>query len=239
MIEWIRMKIGLMQPYLFPHLGYFQLISACDKFVIHDDVQYIRQGWINRYNIIVHKRKFLFVFSVKHDDYSKNINERFYMETFNVESKKLLRNISQSYSKAPFYADVQPLLGDVFGNPERNVALFNISSLRKICRYLSIDTEIIISSDLAFDKSLTKEARVIEINKLLRGNHYINPIGGLDLYSKERFLGNGIELSFLKSILNPYQQSIAEFLPGLSIIDVIMNCSKDRIFEMLRDFELV
>ena len=233
------MKIGLMQPYLFPYIGYFQLISACDKFVVHDDVQYIQQGWINRNYIIVHQRKFLFVFSVKNDDYWKNINERLYTNAFEAEAKKFLRNIDQSYSKAPHFADVRELLVDVLGSPERNVSRFNISSLRKICRYLGIGTEIIVSSELTLDKSLAAESRIIAINKKLKGTQYINPIGGLELYSKERFQANGIELSFLKPRLRPYQQSTAEFLPWLSIVDVMMFNSKEEIMEMLKGYELI
>ena len=125
------MKIALMQPYLFPYIGYFQLIRAADRFVVHDDVQYIRQGWINRNHIIVHDRKLLFVCSVKHDHHTKNINKRFYADTFEAEARKLLRNVDQSYSKAPHFAEVRTLLADVLGNPERNVSKFNTQAIRR------------------------------------------------------------------------------------------------------------
>ena len=127
----------------------------------------------------------------------------------------------------------------MLGNPERNVSGLNISSLSKICRYLGIGTEILVSSELTFNKSLAAESRVISINMTLGSTHYINPIGGMDLYSKERFQENGIQLSFLKPRLNLYQQSTAEFMPGLSIIDVMMNCSRESILEMLGDYDLV
>lgn len=233
------MKIGLMQPYLFPYIGYFQLIWICDRFVVHDDVQYIRQGWINRNRIIIHGREFLFVFSVRNDDYSRNINERFYTDAFDAEVKKFLRNIDQSYSKAPYFAEVRVLLADVLGTPERNVSTLNTLSIRTICQYLGIDTEILIASEIEFEKSLTAESRVLAINKQLESTHYINPIGGMGLYSKERFQENGIQLSFLKPRLSPYGQHTAEFLPGLSIIDVMMNCSRESILEMLGDFEFI
>jgi hypothetical protein len=233
------MKIGLMQPYLFPYIGYFQLIWICNKFIVHDDVQYIRQGWINRNRIIIHGREFLFVFGVKHDDYSRNINERFYTDTFDAEVKKFLRNIDQSYSKAPYFAEVRTLLADVLGTPERNVSKLNTLSIRTICQYLGIDTEILTSSEIEFEKSLTAESRVLAINKQLGSTHYINPIGGIELYSKKEFQENGIQLSFLKPRLSPYEQRTAEFLPGLSIIDVMMNCSKASILEMLGDVDLI
>jgi hypothetical protein len=233
------MKIGLMQPYLFPYLGYFQLIQTSDKFVVHDDVQYIRQGWINRNQIILHNRAFLFVFSVKHDDYSKKINERFYAQGFDAEAKKFLRNIDQSYSKAPYFAEVRAMLAAILATPERNVAKLNTMSIRKICEYLGIGAEILVSSELDFDKSLAAEERVIAINQSLGSTHYINPIGGVELYSLERFEEKGLQLSFLKPVLRPYKQSSQEFLPSLSIIDVMMNCSKAELCEMLGEFELI
>ena len=232
------MKTTLMQPYLFPYIGYFQLIRTSDRFVIHDDVQYIRKGWINRNRIIVHAREYLFVFSVKHDDHSKNINERFYTDSFEAEAKKLLKNIDQSYSKAPHHAEVRPLLAEVFGSPERNVSRLNTLSITKTCQYLGIDTEILLSSEIEFDKSLMAESRVLAVNKKLGSTHYINPIGGTELYSKPRFQENGMQLSFLESRFRPYEQATPEFLPGLSIIDVMMHCSKESVTEMLQDFDL-
>jgi hypothetical protein len=234
-----NMKIGLMQPYLFPYIGYFQLIWIADRFVVHDDVQYIRQGWINRNQIVLHSRKFLFVFSVKHDDYSKNINERFYADAFEAETRKFFSNIDQSYSKAPYFAEVRTLLTEVLGSPERNVSKLNTLSIIKICKHLGIDTEILVSSEIQFEKSLKAEERVIAINKKLGSTHYFNPIGGRELYSKDRFREDGIQLSFLRPILSPYKQTTAKFLPGLSIIDVMMNCSRESIMEMLGDYELV
>lgn len=228
-----------MQPYLFPYIGYFQLISATEKFVIHDDVQYIRQGWINRNQIILHNRKFLFVFSVKHDDHTKHINQRYYTGDFEAEAKKMLRNLDQSYSKAPYFAEVRGMLRDVLLSSERNVARLNTLSIKQTCDYLGINTEILISSEMDFDKSLVGEARVIAINKKLGSTHYINPIGGVDLYSRESFEAHGMQLSFIKPILSPYRQTCGEFVPGLSMIDVMMNCSKEHIQEFLQDYDLV
>lgn len=232
------MKVGIMQPYIFPYIGYFQLIGICDKFVVHDDVQYIRQGWINRNRIIVHRSEYRFVFSVKNDDYSRKINERVYSSTFNVEARKLLRNIDQSYSKAPFFHDFRALLVEVLESDERSVSILNTLAIRAICRYLGIDTEIIESSKMDFDKSLMGEPRVLEINERLGSTHYINPIGGMQIYSRDSFRARGMKLSFLKACLTPYKQLSAEFIPGLSIIDVLMNCSRENVVEMLEDFDL-
>jgi hypothetical protein len=233
------MTLGIMQPYLFPYIGYFQLIAACDKFVVHDDVQYIRQGWVNRNYILANDRRRLFVFSVRHDDHGKSINQRFYSSAFKAEARKLLRVIDQSYAKAPYYGGARALLEEVLENPLRNVAAFNTLSLRRTCRYLRIETEFVVASELAFDKSLSAEDRVIAIGKETGATQYINPIGGMELYSRERFRDNGIELSFLRPTLNYYQQLATTFYPSLSIIDVVMSCSVDDTAGMLKDYELV
>ena len=47
------MNIGIMQPYFFPYVGYFQLINTVDQFVFYDDVDFIKNGWVNRNRILV------------------------------------------------------------------------------------------------------------------------------------------------------------------------------------------
>lgn len=76
-----------MQPYLFPYVGYFQLLKAVDQFVILDNVQYINRGWINRNRILINGKDNLFSFSVKKDEREKNICERFFAGDF-VENKE-------------------------------------------------------------------------------------------------------------------------------------------------------
>lgn len=233
------MKIGIMQPYLFPYLGYFQLINTVDKFVIHDDVQFIKGGWINRNSILLNDDRFNFTFSVMKDHYYKNINERYYTENFTKETKKFLTNISIGYKRAPYFESVYKLLENILNNKERNVSLFNTFSVMKICEYIGIDNEIMFSSKICKDNNLKSEERVIDINKCLKSNWYINPIGGKELYSRSNFEKQNIRLNFLMMNDAKYQQFNSNFINNLSIIDVLMFNSKDIIKELLEKYELL
>jgi len=234
------MKLAIMQPYFCPYIGYFQLINLVDKFVIYDDVQYINDGWINRNRILIQKKKpYMFTLSVKDDSHTLNINERFYINNIKREKNKIFKTIKQSYSKAPYYNNVINLIENIFSIEELNVAKMNIKSLKIICDYLNINTDFIINSNLKTNSNLNGEERVLYINKKLNSDKYINSIGGKKLYSKKRFRKNNIELSFLKTKKIEYEQFGYDFVPNLSIIDVLMFNSKKKIKNMLSKYELV
>ncbi len=234
------MKLAIMHPYLFPYIGYFQLIQAVDKFVIYDDVQYMKGGWINRNRVLVNKSPYTFTFSVKKDSFEKNINERYFNQNFNKERKKFLKTITESYGKATNFNEVFPLIEESLqvNIQEQNISDVITRSIKMIADYLGIDTQFILSSDL--EKSSEDRAeRIIEINRLLDTNHYINAIGGKELYTKEYFDERNIKLNFLRTNRDlTYDQNIEEFIPNLSIIDILMFNSREEISAFLNKYTL-
>jgi hypothetical protein len=233
------MKIGVMQPYLFPYIGYIQLINAVDKFVVYDDVQYINRGWINRNRILVQNKPKLFTLGVKKCNQKGLICERCFSESFNKERTKFLKTIQHSYRKAPFFQEVMMLMDSIFQCQEKKLSVFITNSLKEICRFLGIETTFLFSSELAIPEGVGGQEKILYINKLLKSKMYINPIGGVELYTKKRFEENGIELRFLKPVVMQYKQFDNIFIPNLSIIDVIMFNSIDAVKGMLKDFELI
>jgi hypothetical protein len=235
------MKIGIMQPYLFPYLGYFQLINAVDLFVSYDDVQYIKNGWINRNRILLNNREVLFSFSVKKDESTKFINQRYYSEElFEKEKNHFLATVRLAYRKrAPNFSEAHEILSKIFDFDNFNVAEFNINSIKILCDYMDIRTKIIASSTLKKTNGLKSQDRVIEINKILGAKCYINPIGGMELYTYEIFKENGITLKFIKMNDIKYSQLGVIFVPSLSIIDFLMNNSKNEINNLLGQYTLV
>lgn len=234
------MKLAIMQPYLFPYLGYFQLINAVDKFVICDDVQYIKGGWINRNNLLINKKKYLFSFSVRNDSQFKSINERYYCsDLFVKEIAKFYNTLINSYKRASYFDEVFYLINKIFEYNDLNVGNFNSNALKCVCNYIGIDTEFIRSSEIQKNNCLKREFKVLEINKILRSTEYINAIGGTNLYCKEIFKNNNIKLNFIKTIDVEYKQFNNEFVPNLSIIDVLMFNSKDEVKRLLNKYELV
>lgn len=207
-----------MQPYFLPYIGYWQLINLVDQFVIYDDVDFIKGGYINRNSLLVNKSNFLFTLSLKKSSTNKKINEIFLGDI----NFKILKTIKQSYKKAPFFNDVFPLIEDIFCYEEKNLALFISYSLKKISKYLNIDTDFIFSSSLNYNKESSAENKVINICKILNSNNYVNSYGGLFLYNKANFIKQNIVLSFLKTNKYSYRQFKNPFVSNLSIIDIIM-----------------
>lgn len=227
-----------MQPYLFPYIGYFQLINAVDRFVIHDDVQYIKSGWVNRNRILLNGKEYLFTFSVKKDAFTRFIKQRYYSDKFEMEKRKFFRVLKEAYSRAPFYSKILSLTSEMLSCNDLNVSNLNLFSIKKFCEYLGISTPMVLSSELKKNSSLRNEARVIDISQVLNATHYINPVGGADLYSKETFSENGIKLLFLKSHEIKYEQFNNIYLPGLSIIDVCMFNKTEDIRTFLNLYDL-
>ena len=233
-------RIAIMQPYFLPYVGYFQLIGAVDAFILYDNIEYTKKGWINRNRMLVNGNDVYFTLPLKSDSDFLDVSKRFLASSFEVDKIKLIRKFSESYRKAPFYEQGMTLINDIFSSDERNLFNFIFQSLKKVCSYLELNTQFRISSTLDIDHELRAEDKVIAICKHECASVYINPVGGLNLYANERFFQNGINLYFLKSHPLIYNQFSSEFKNWLSIIDVIMFNSKDQIKTyLLTGYELI
>lgn len=227
------MKLGIMQPYVVPYIGYFQLINATDKFVVYDNIKFTKKGWINRNRILVKGSDEYITLPLQKGSDFLNINQRLLSNTFKEERNKILRKINESYKKAPEFKTVLPLISEILNFEDDNLFRFIFNSLTKVCNFLEIDTEFIISSSLLIDHNLRSQDKVIAICKELGATIYINPPGGIKLYSKEIFNQNNINIKFLNTGNIEYQQLDNAFVPWLSIIDVMMFNSKEKIKEYL------
>lgn len=229
------MKTGIMQPYFLPYIGYWQLMRAVDIYVIYDDVNFIKGGWINRNNILVGGQKKTFTVELREASQNKLINE---IETKD-DFRKLKKTIEMNYSKAPYFHCVMPILNEIFDFENRNLALFIANSFYIINRYLSIDSKLIFSSDLDKDSSLKAQNKILDICDKVGATEYYNAIGGQEIYSEEKFKSNNIELKFLKTDTIVYPQFKNSFVPYLSILDIMMFNSVEEIDEMLNKYELI
>ncbi len=232
------MKIAVMQPYFFPYLGYWQMFSAVDKFVLLDDVNFIMKGYINRNSILLNGKAHLFSIPLEKASQNKLINKT-KLNFCQKDKDNLLKTITMAYKKAPFYNDFYPILENIINNNETDLTLFLKYSFEKVKQYLNLDTEILLSSEIEKDNSLQAQDRIIAINKALKSDIYINAIGGQELYNREDFKNEGIELKFIKMQNVEYKQFKNEFVPYLSMIDVLMFNSKEEIGGLLNKFELI
>ena len=232
------MKIGIMQPYFFPYIGYWQLINAVDKYVIYDDVNFKKGGWINRNRILINGEAKFINLKMKGASQNKLINE---IEAANDEdyNRRLITTIDKCYKKAPYFNEVFPIIREIINCDEKNLANNLEYSIRRISKYLSINTEIIISSNISKNNALKAQDKIIEICRILGGSEYYNAVGGKKLYSYEKFLESGIELKFLNTDQIEYKQFNNDFIGNLSIIDVMMFNSKGDINDKLVKFKLL
>lgn len=228
------MKIAIMQPYFLPYIGYFQLINAVDQFVVYDNIKYTKKGWINRNRILVNGKDEYITLPLKSGSDFLDVYERELAATFEEDKKKILRKVTQSYQKAPHFESGYELLNGIVNYSSNNLFQFLYHSISSVSDYLGISTKLLVSSNIAADHSLKSQDRVISICKALQATVYINPPGGVDLYSPEVFQNNQIELRFLQTGGIQYPQFNHEFISNLSILDVIMFNSREQIHSYLK-----
>ena len=229
------MKVGIMQPYFFPYIGYWQLLNAVDKYVVYDDVNYIKNGWINRNRILINGQPHWFTLPLNKASPFNLINE-INISSENKVKENMLKTLHMAYHKAPFFNEVFPLVEKtIFYSLNLSESLF--FSIHEITKYLGIRTELILSSTLNKDNTLKGKNKVLSICKLLNADVYLNAIGGQDLYDKQEFQEHDLKLEFLQTDKVIYKQLKNQFVPNLSIIDVLMFNSAEQVNNLLNLYE--
>jgi hypothetical protein len=214
------MKVAIMQPYFLPYIGYFQLIGAVDLFVIYDNIKYTKKGWINRNRMLLNGSDATFSLSLKKGSDSLDVRKRELAQDFDRE--KLLNQLSGAYRRATHFEQTFDLIEKVIRCPESNLFRFLHNGIVQVCSHLGIATKIIVSSEIGIDHHMQAQDKVLALCETLGATSYLNTIGGVDLYSKESFQAKGVELKFIKSLPFNYRQFENEFVPWLSIVDVMM-----------------
>ena len=232
------MTIAIMQPYILPYIGYLQLMANVDKFIFYDDVSFINRGWINRNRVLMNGKDFMFTIPLKEASQNKLINEIYIDNTINWRPK-FLKGIEQSYKKAPFYQEVYPMIEKIINDNSEKINDYIANSFEVLNQYLDIKTEIVRSSSIYQNAHLKAQERILDICIREKASHYINPIGGMELYQKSIFEQQNIKLSFIKTKPVQYTQFKNEFVPWLSVLDVLMFNDKITIQGFLNEFELV
>lgn len=235
------MKLGIMQPYFFPYIGYFSLICQSDKFIFFDTPQYISSGWVNRNRILKSDGTpgYITVPVVKaaRETAIKDIC------ISNPEWKQSFFGQLTAYKrKAPKYKDTLEFLHEILDCKEYvYLSELNIDTLIKTSEHIGIHTEFETYSKMNLDIEQVNapDEWALNITKALGGDTYINPPGGMSFFDPDKYRNSNIRLQFLKSNLKPYIQRIGRFEPGLSIIDVLMFCDTDEIRNLLEDFEII
>lgn len=232
------MKIAIMQPYFFPYIGYFQLMHAVDKFVIYDDVNFIKKGWINRNRILVDKKPFLFTIPLQNASQNTLIKDLKLAVTENWK-RKFLKTLEFAYKKKPFFDSIFSIVSDVVNIKSAFLRDWNVQACYSVVNYLNIEVILVESSSKYNNYQLKAQNRILDICNKENIKEYLNLSGGFNLYSKKFFCSKGLNLSFLKTKNIRYNQFCDKFNSSLSIIDVMMFNSISNVRKMLDAYDLI
>lgn len=227
-----------MQPYFFPYIGYFQLVSQADVFVLYDDVNFIKQGWINRNRILINGKPKYLTIPCRGVSSHKRINEIKHALD-KREKNRLLKKVWLAYKSAPFFEQIFPLFKRVLNSDTESIAKLAALSIRETCSYINIPTVFRVSSESYTNGRKDRVERLIDICVRENCNIYLNSPGGMQLYDKGYFASRGIELKFVEPTVVSYLQFGEAFVPRLSILDVLMFNSPDTVRHMLREYCLL
>lgn len=230
---------AVMQPYLFPYIGYMNLVYEINEFIFYDDVQFIKQGWINRNQIIVNGQKKFFTFptvKAQQSDLIKNVD----CVSVDFYFAKFRKTVRQSYASAPNLSVGLGYIDSVFAGDCVRISELASRSVKLFFQLVGIDRNFHLSSDLGLCSSYeSRTARLAELVESVGCGRYVNPVGGADLYAHEDFTRRGLELAFIAPRISPYTQSHrGDFIGSLSIIDLIMNCDLDFLKNQLSSYDL-
>ena len=235
------MKLGIMQPYFFPYLGYFALIKHTDQWVVFDTPQFIRHGWIERNRILKPGDRWQYI-KVPLEKHKREtpINEIKIRANENWQ-EKIIAQLGHYKKKARGLLPYVRFAEDAVSFETEYISKLNIHLLRLTCDYLGLKFDYSVFSELDFDLGPVNEPDewALKISKALDANEYYNPPGGSDFFNKEKYERNNISLKLLQLNLKEYDQRRKTFEPGLSIVDVMMFNPIKRIRDFLDLYELV
>ncbi len=234
------MRLAVMQPYIFPYLGYFQLLSAADRFVFFDDVNFIKKGWIHRNQLLVSGQKNLFSIPLQRASQNKLIKDTYlHPSDYGRWRNTFLKTVDQNYRQAPFFPAVYDLLSQVLRGAHDTIADLAIDSVESVAKYVGLSIDFRQSSSLPYDRSLKGQDKIVAICQQQKATTYVNLIGGTELYDAVTFATNNVALYFVKSADVLYPQQGNSFVPNLSILDVLMFNDVHQINQLLEQYTLI
>lgn len=255
------MKLAIMQPYFFPYIGYFQVIHAVDKYVLHGGLPYLKKGWVNRNRILGPEGRPAFVNAEIRARSSHTKIDDIELVRSRHWKDKFLRGVSYNYRKSPFFDDVYALIESSVAADVERLSELNKRCIVSVCDFLGIRTTIETDgrSYAPLEERLSKPeaemtvefpglrlpeygrkvVRILEICRQEGADTFVNAIGGRALYDRAEFRRNGVELYFVETLPFTYPQRAPQFVPDLSIIDVLMSCGRAGTAKLLASYRLV
>lgn len=234
------MKLGIMQPYFMPYLGYFALIKHVDQFILFDTPQFIRHGWIERNRVLKLNGEPMYVKVPLVKYHRDTLITDIIINNRTDWKQKIFAQLVHYKKKAPFYKNVIEILEVIFKKEYTSIVELNYKILEVICDYLAIETPINIWSkmNLEIEPVSAPDEWALHISKTLKVQSYYNLPGGRTFFDAQKYNKAGIDLKFIEIIPKPYRQFNDNFVPNLSVLDVLMFCDKIKINYFLDNIKI-
>ena len=237
------MKLAIMQPYFLPYPGYFALIKHTHKFILLDDVQFIRHGWIERNRILNQNEGWLYIkVPVIKESGRETLIRQTFIDNKISWQKKIMAQLQVYRNKAAYYHKVSGLLEELFSHDYDSIVSLSQASLKIVCDYIGIEHNIEVFSkmNIVIDKPDAPDEWALNICKSLGGvDEYWNPPGGMSFFNSLKYASAGIELKFMIYNQARYPQLRNDFESGLSIVDALMFNAPEVVNGMLDSIEIV
>lgn len=236
------MKLGIMQPYFLPYIGYISLMKCVDRWIFMDEVQMIRHGWIERNRILKQQGGWHYIHVPLHKHKSHILIKNIQVRNCEPWKEKILAQLCHYKKRAPFYYDMIRFLKQSFQEEFDSITKQNAHLLKRLSEYIGFEFnyQILSEMNLELKKANEPDDWSLNICKALNIDHYVNPIMGKAFYKTEKFHDAGIKINFLNKELFPYNQknSNEAFIENLSIIDILMFNSPDEVLKRLDKYVL-
>lgn len=231
-------RIAIMQPYFLPYLGYWQLIHAVDRFVVYDDVNYMKGGWVNRNRLLINGRPAYITLPLSDSSPHKRICDINLLAS-PVWRGKLIKMVQMTYRRSPCFSEVFPVIEKLIRFDAGSLSGYLLHQLQVMAEFMEIDTEFVASSRRYGNSDLSGQARVLDICNREGASIYVNLPGGQSLYDSNEFRRAGMDLRFIAMRPLLYKQESTEFVPYLSIVDALMAIGPTDIKRHLGAFDFI
>jgi len=194
----VGLTVAIMQPYFIPYAGYFRLFTQADLFVVYDDVQFPRRGWLHRNKLIDRggEERWL-TLPLRPAPQEVLIRDLAFADNAEPELAERLRPFDLD---TPQVAQAAPIL-ERLRAPEPSPLAYIVELLELTCAALEIPCNLAMASDHAIPPHVRGQDRILALCHSLGATRYLNSPGGRDLYDEAGFADAGIELAFL----DPFQ----------------------------------
>jgi len=236
------MKLGIMQPYFLPYIGYISLMKCVDRWIFMDEVQMIRHGWIDRNRILKQQGGWHYIHVPLQKHKSTCLIKNIRVRNEELWKDKIMAQLCHYKHTAPFYYDVINFLNQAFQDEFETITGQNAHLLNELSKFIGFEFnyQILSEMEIKLEEVNAPDDWSLNICKALDIDHYVNPILGKSFYDVKKFYNSGVEINFLNKQRNVYDQrsDTGEFIDNLSIIDVLMFNRPEEVLKNLDDYIL-